>query len=430
MSVSTDRLTIEDAVRVLGARREGRGWRARCPVHAGDGWNLAIDAAADGAGPVFYCHSHQCDTRAILAAVRERARCAGHPAGPDGTTAGRGQPTQTHVYRDGAGAVVGEVRRWDLPGGGKTFRQYAPDGTPKAPPALRTTPYRLQAVRAAAAIGGTVFVVEGEKCVDALAAVGVVATCNTEGAGKWKPEHAREFAGARRVVVLPDNDDQGRKHARGVVRSLLALAHPPEVYVVHLPGLGPKGDVADWLCNGGTAEHLDVLARGVLPVRAQTVDAACGLGDGPAAAPDDAPATPGLPRAIRLLDAEEEPLPVWLVTNLLPAREPVLFAGEGGSMKTTILLHLAVAVAAGGLVFGLHPVVAGSVLIVSGEDSLGVIQNRVRAIAKGHGWAWERVAAHLHIIALGGADLARSAGAHTYSPKSSARARRSSSSTR
>ena len=48
-----------------------------------------------------------------------------------------------------------------------------------------------------------VFIVEGEKDVDALRAIGVTAVCNPMGALKWRDEYGVYFKGAD-VVVLRD----------------------------------------------------------------------------------------------------------------------------------------------------------------------------------------------------------------------------------
>ena len=101
-----------------------------------------------------------------------------------------------------------------------------------------------------------VFVVEGEKDADALAQMGLVATCNSGGAGKWLNDFKEHFAG-KRVVVLPDNDQAGRSHARTVARSLSAVAG--QIKIVELPGLEPKGDVSG--ANGGKIERFDMPKR-------------------------------------------------------------------------------------------------------------------------------------------------------------------------
>jgi hypothetical protein len=44
-------------------------------------------------------------------------------------------------------------------------------------------------------------------------------TKDAGGAGKWRADHARYLAG-RQVVVIPDGDEPGRKHAGQVAASL------------------------------------------------------------------------------------------------------------------------------------------------------------------------------------------------------------------
>lgn len=159
----------------------------------------------------------------------------------------------TYDYCDEAGALVFQVLRYEP----KTFRQRRPEGSSWSwsVKGVRVLPYRLPELLASPE--ATVYVVEGEKDADRLAALGLVATCNAGGAGKWKKEHS-EFLRARRVVVLPDNDDAGAKHAKQVERSLRGIA--AEVRTLQLPDLPDKGDVSDWLDAGGSVEELVALA--------------------------------------------------------------------------------------------------------------------------------------------------------------------------
>jgi hypothetical protein len=76
------------------------------------------------------------------------------------------------------------------------------------------------------------------------AGVYVAATTNFDGAGKWKDEYSAYFAG-KRVVILPDNDEPGEKHALRVAASI--YPHALGVKIVRLPGLEAKGDVSDYL---------------------------------------------------------------------------------------------------------------------------------------------------------------------------------------
>ena len=76
------------------------------------------------------------------------------------------------------------------------------------------------------------------------------ATTNAAGAGKWTEEHTAALVAvaAPEVVVLPDNDPPGEKHACAVAASCHAAGLP--VRILRLPGLPPKGDVSDWLALG------------------------------------------------------------------------------------------------------------------------------------------------------------------------------------
>ncbi|HOJ60332.1 MAG TPA: hypothetical protein PK878_08590, partial [bacterium] len=113
-------------------------------------------------------------------------------------------------------------------------------------PAARRVLYRLPGLLKADP-SETVLIVEGEKDVHRLEEIGGVATCNPEGAGKWRyvAEPAREVLASRPVVILPDNDKPGRDHAQDVARSLYGAA--ASIKVVNLPGLPEKGDVSDWI---------------------------------------------------------------------------------------------------------------------------------------------------------------------------------------
>src|SRR5262249_7323296 len=56
------------------------------------------------------------------------------------------------------------------------------------------------------------------------------------------------------VVILPDNDEPGRKHAKQVRDSLVGKA--ASIRILELDGLPDKGDVSNWLAAGGTKERL------------------------------------------------------------------------------------------------------------------------------------------------------------------------------
>ena len=110
--------------------------------------------------------------------------------------------------------------------------------------------------------------------------VGVVASCNP---GGWQVAawYSEALLGGRHVVILPDNDEPGRKHAAAVAAALLSVA--ASVRIVELPGLPAKGDVTDWRDAGGTFEQFRELAESAAPLDAAGLSelrARWGLADG------------------------------------------------------------------------------------------------------------------------------------------------------
>lgn len=98
-----------------------------------------------------------------------------------------------------------------------------------------------------------IFLCEGEKDADRLKSLGLTATTNPQGAGKWLPEYTEMLRG-KKVVILPDNDPAGESHLNRIVPALTPVT--ADIRVLRLPGLPPKGDVSDWLDKGGTVEQL------------------------------------------------------------------------------------------------------------------------------------------------------------------------------
>ena len=72
--------------------------------------------------------------------------------------------------------------------------------------------YRYREIREAIARGETIFVVEGEPCADLLWQLGIPATTNIGGSGKWLTSHTKDLEGAKSIVLSPDRDKPGVKH--------------------------------------------------------------------------------------------------------------------------------------------------------------------------------------------------------------------------
>jgi hypothetical protein len=151
------------------------------------------------------------------------------------------ESTVFYDYRDENGKLLYQVVRQPQ----KKFAQRQPDGKGGWTwnlRGVRRVPYRLPEVLKAE----HVFITEGEKDADSLSSLGLVATTNSGGAGKWRSEFAAFFKG-KHVVILPDNDAPGQEHAEKVAANLKPVAL--SVKVLALPGLAEHGDVSDWLAQ-------------------------------------------------------------------------------------------------------------------------------------------------------------------------------------
>ncbi|MDA1326294.1 MAG: DUF3987 domain-containing protein [Proteobacteria bacterium] len=254
----TERMLSALADRNCDPKQNGNGWSARCPAHKDRRPSLSISEGDDGRALV-KCHAG-CKPDAICAAVGLRVVDLMPTADtlPKSTKPrGNGKPriVAQYDYRDETGNLVFQALRLEP----KSFRQRRPKpvgGWEWSVKGVRVIPYRLPELLAEPE--QPVVVVEGEKDCDNLARMGVLATCNAGGAGKWMADHSA-FLRGRRVIVLPDNDEAGRNHAQQVAQSLHGIAE--SVRIVELPDLPAKGDVSDWMAAGGTKAELKRLAE-------------------------------------------------------------------------------------------------------------------------------------------------------------------------
>jgi hypothetical protein len=264
-------------------------------------------------------------------------------------------------YADENGEVLFQVVRLEP----KDFRQRrpdpaGPDGWSWSVKGVRQVPYRLHELVEAIAMDRMVYVVEGEKDVDALARLGVVATCNAGGAGKWPAGLAEFFRGAR-VCILPDNDEAGRKHADLVGSALAAVG--ARVAVLDLPGLPHKGDVSDWLKSGGEASGLALMAESAAPWRAAPPQSRFG--------------------AVAFADIDKvEVRRDWRVDGVLYEGDFALSYGASQSGKSFLAVDLGLAVARGAPFLG-KATSQGAVLYQAGEGGLGLL-NRLKAYRHNH----------------------------------------------
>jgi hypothetical protein len=252
-------------------KQRGNEWLCRCPAHNDKSPSLSVGEGKDGR-VLIRCHAG-CEAKAIVQAVGMRLTDIMPPSDkPQKAASNRlGQLVATYDYRDAYGSLLFQALRYEP----KTFRQRKPKpsgGWDYSVEGVKKVPFKLPEILGRP--GEPVYVVEGEKDVLSLERCGILATCNAAGAGKWTGEHAAHLAG-RDVVILPDNDEIGRKHGRSVALSLAGLAK--SIKVVELPGLADKGDVSDWLSAGGTVAQLQEIVTSAPEWTAEGQEAAASV---------------------------------------------------------------------------------------------------------------------------------------------------------
>jgi hypothetical protein len=403
--------------RLSQVRPTPNGWNACCPAHEDTHPSLGIAVAGDGA-ILLKCRSKGCSCAAIVAALGltladlfpplARPDQAGHgraavgaPDEPSGrasqaavgapleasgratqtgasqtsevsktsevcqtkTPASRGRIVKTYDYFDEAGARLYQVVRYDP----KAFRQRRPNGQGGwiwNLDGVRRVLYRLPLL-VQADPAWPVFVVEGEKDADSLNPLqGLIATTNAGGAGKWRPEYNVVLAG-RQVVLLPDNDEPGRLHMEAVARSLAGVA--AAIKVLALPNLPPKGDVSDWLAQGGTAAELLRLLEQAPPW------------NGINSVLPQPPSANGRAEPASMAEVERRPLS-WFWPGWIPLGKLTVLDGDPGLGKSTMLLDLAARASRNGHMPDAQQGTAGPTLLMSAEDDLAdTIRPRLQA---------------------------------------------------
>lgn len=178
------------------------------------------------------------------------------------------QIVATFDYRDSGGKLVFQSVRYEP----KEFKLRRPDGNGGFSyniDGIQLVPYRLQELLASIASDETVFLPEGEKHCDRLVSEGLIATCNAMGAEKWRDEYS-PYLQNRDIVILPDNDEVGQRHAVKMAKSLKPYAR--SIRLITLEGLPNKGDVLDWLEAGHTIDELRLIADKSIPLTGGSSD--------------------------------------------------------------------------------------------------------------------------------------------------------------
>lgn len=345
-------MTLQEAI---SAALSGRKSMVRCPAH--DDGTASLSVAPGGAPPpgkqpqpvVFHCHA-ECSTEDILReggvdwadVMRDSINTATVAKG-EWTPAG--DASHVYDYVDEQGTLLFQALRVPKEGGGKTFFQRRPDlSRPKgwdwSLGDVRRVLYRLPQLIEGVSQGRTIYIAEGEKDVEALRWDGNVATCNPMGALKWQDDFTPYFAGAH-VVIVADNDDKGREHARMVREALVPVASSVTVVETTMPKCK---DYSDHRAKGGTLASM---------VTTFTTEEQ-GRDDG----------------ALDLVDmiATEWDTGTEIIPGYLAKANVVLLTGFEGHGKSTLLRQIAVCCAAGIHPFHFTPMPSLKVMVIDAEN--------------------------------------------------------------
>jgi hypothetical protein len=397
---------FETALAAHGSQRgtdSGRSHMWQCPIHDDSKQSLAVGEGEDGT-PLIYCHS--CSSSGDTWSVAEKIGAAvgvdmetrfiteGAKIAPtiDWATG----PDEIYDYRHldpatGKTSYLFSVLRFP----GKQFRQVVKkpqtvhgkrvrtgsrwkwrgaNGVVRGIKGVEPTIYRQPRVDNALKAGEPIYIVEGERDVQTLEGMGLVATCNPGGAGKWKPEFSTLFRGTRsHIFIIPDMDGpakkyRGERHALAVADSLQAAGveakflraaqgkdatdHAaaglgvPDLVALDRLALAQMAEVGDTADNDD--EHLTLVHHYKATERARTQARAELAAEGWEPPPDRGSLKEALTNGVP--DVE------FTIDEIVPRGANILLNAQWKKGKTTAVLNVARSLTDGAPVFGSYPV--------------------------------------------------------------------------
>lgn len=245
-------MTFTDFISKFDKRmKTAKGFMVRCPAHDDGKNSLSVSEGRDGK-VLLKCFAG-CEIQAIVSSIGLEVKdlfvdqkpkafqpvfVAKVKANEAAKSTERPVIEKTYSYTDALGREVYQAVRMKP----KSFRQrhgsegkwnWSMDG-------VERVLYRLPEVLKSE----TVWIVEGEKDADNLASLGLTATCNVGGAGKWLDGYTEALAG-KHIVLCGDNDKPGQDHVALVFESVAQKAK--SVRIVKLPGVKDASDYIDVL---------------------------------------------------------------------------------------------------------------------------------------------------------------------------------------
>ena len=306
--------------------KDGKQYHAKCPAHEDQHASLSVSEGDDGR-ILLKCHVG-CTPQEI---VSELGLTINDLFSDDRTApASKPEIVARYNYTDIDGNPLNQKTRfsdksfsWSHKESGKWTRGH------KGTPVL----YNLPALKS----NGTVYVVEGEKDVETMKRNGLISVCGAHGAGsgKWLPQYTEALKG-RNVIVIPDNDTQGKNFA---IETCNALAgHAASVKMINLTdewiNLPEKGDISD-VFQMDKPEDVLVKLDALVTVTKEWEPAKINTEEN------------SFFSCFKTLDEFEEEEATWLVPGWIPEGQITVLASDGGVGKTTLWCDIVSAISSG-----------------------------------------------------------------------------------
>lgn len=347
--------------------RDGQ-YKAICPAHRDKTPSLSVSVGNDGK-ILLKCFAG-CSTESIVAAMRLEMKdlFAEDRENFPAYEKPRQKPQRTqeaeYLYCNGQLKKV----KYRYADGTKSCLWYHRDGNEWKAGRKNFTPGLYQSH---ATLTDTVIMVEGEKDVDTLKAMDLIAVSLPDGASsKWDDTYT-DILKDRTIIILPDNDEPGRKYAELCAKNLYKVSN---IWIVDLSKawteMPQKADISDMVAAMGADEAYTAMFE-VLQNTPQWTPPQ-----------EETKKKPGL-SFITATDLQKADLPPvqFLVDGILPVGTSLLSAASKIG-KSWMVLDMGLAIAAGKPFMG-HNTHKAGVLYLALEDSHTRLQDRMKKVLHG-----------------------------------------------
>lgn len=218
----TDVLPLLKGVKPIGKAK----WMALCPAHEDHNPSLQV-TISDKGNAILHCFAgcHYTTIFQVLGIYNDSPT----------NNSNKKRIEKIYDYYDSNGNLLFQKIRY-VP---KSFAQRRPDGKGGffynlvgIQPVLYNLPHVIKS--------DEIIFVEGEKDADNLIQLGFVATTCPTTTGRWEQSY-NEYLKNKNVIIIPDNDEPGRKHALDICNHLTGISR--SIKYLQLPDLSDHGDV-------------------------------------------------------------------------------------------------------------------------------------------------------------------------------------------